>query len=158
MYSRRCSLLGINLGMIGFLMELQRGEWRDYLPRLLKGDYRIEQRMLLRAEHWRTDKPLGSWLAVNEAAVCRGQYVRPIRLKVAADGYPVASYVADGLIVSTPTGSTAYALAAGGPILPPEVRNILLVPLAAHLSPDQSLVLSEGSGLQWMCTLRMKQY
>ena len=140
-------LLGINLGMIGFLMELQRDEWREYLPRLLKGDYRIEQRMLLRAEHWRAEKNLGSWLAVNEAVVCRGQHVRPIRLKVAADGLHVASYVADGVIVSTPTGSTAYALAAGGPILPPEVRNVLLVPLAPHLSPDQALVLSEGSGV-----------
>ncbi len=140
-------ILGINLGLIGFLMELQRDEWREYLPRLLKGDYRLEERMLLCAEHRRAEQSLGVWLAVNEAAICRGQYVRPIRLKVSADGFPVASYVADGLIASTPTGSTAYALAAGGPILPPELRNILLVPLAPHLSPDQTVVLSEGSGV-----------
>jgi NAD+ kinase len=71
--------------------------------------------------------------------------LRPIRLSVSVDGRHLTSYVADGLIASTATGSTAYALAAGGPILPPELRNILLVPIAPHLSVDRAVVLAEGS-------------
>jgi NAD+ kinase len=85
------------------------------------------------------------WYALNDAVVSRGQFVRPVHLSASVDGLKLASYVADGLIASTPTGSTAYALAAGGPILPPELRNILLIPIAPHLSVDRAVVLSEGS-------------
>jgi NAD+ kinase len=84
---------------------------------------------------------------LNEAAVSRGQVLRPVRLSVNVDGRLLTTYVADGLIAATPTGSTAYALAAGGPILPPELRNILIVPIAPHLSVDRSVVLSEGSSV-----------
>ena len=139
------SITGINLGTFGFLMELQPEEWQDYLPRLFSGDYRMESRMLLEAEHLRKKKSLGTWLVVNEVVVCRGQYVRPIRIEAEVNGYPMACYVADGLIASTPTGSTAYALAAGGAILPPDLRNIIIVPVAPHLSPSQSIILAEGS-------------
>src|SRR5688500_19532873 len=88
----------------------------------------IENRMMLHAEHIRAAETLGSWDALNEVVVARSQSVRPIRLSALVDGRLLTSYVADGLIASSPTGSTAYALAAGGPILPPELRNILLVP------------------------------
>jgi len=138
-------ITGINLGSFGFLMELQTDEWQEYLPKMMGGDYRIEKRMLLRAEHIRGGESRGSWLVVNEVVVCRGQHVRPIRLEADVDGFHMASYVSDGLIASTPTGSTAYALAAGGAILPPDLRNIIIVPIAPHLSPDQSIILSEGS-------------
>ena len=77
--------------------------------------------------------------------VGRGQALRPVRLSASVDDRHLTSYVADGLIASTATGSTAYALAAGGPILPPELRNILLVPIAPHLSVDRAVVLAEGS-------------
>lgn len=143
--SARMPIVGINLGSFGFLMELQRDEWETYLPRLLNGEYRIEERMLLQAEHFRKKTSRGSWLVVNDVVVCRGQHVRPIRLDAEVDGYHMASYVADGLIAATPTGSTAYALAAGGAILPPDLRNIIVVPVAPHLSPDQSIILSEGA-------------
>ena len=86
-------------------------------------------------------KYLGSWDALNEVVVGRGQTLRPVRLSASVDGRHLTSYVADGLIASTATGSTAYALAAGGPILPPELRNILLVPIAPHLSVDRAVVL-----------------
>jgi len=138
-------IVGVNLGTMGFLIELQRDEWQQYLQRLLSGEYRIEKRMMLQAEHFRKEKSLGSWQVVNEVVVCRGQYVRPVRIATEVDGYPMASYVADGVIAATPTGSTAYALAAGGAILPPDVRNIIIVPIAPHLSPDQSIILSEGA-------------
>jgi len=139
------SILGINMGSIGFLMELQRTDWREYMQRLLKGDYRSEERMLLCARHYRAEQQLGEWEVVNEVVVCRGQMVKPIRLHASVDGYPMASYVADGLIAATPTGSTAYALAAGGAILPPELRNILVVAVAPHLSMDRAIILAEGS-------------
>lgn len=140
-------ILGVNLGSFGFLMELTPQDWKSFLPRLLKGDYRLERHMLLQAEHLRGEKSLESWLVVNDVVVCRGQYVRPIRLEAEVDGAHMASYVADGVIASTPTGSTAYALAAGGAILPPELRNILIVPVAPHLSPDQPIILSEGANV-----------
>jgi NAD+ kinase len=143
--SARLPILGVNLGSFGFLMELQRNDWESYLPNLLSGDYRIEERMLLQSEHFRQGVSRGSWLVVNDVVVCRGQYVRPIRLDAEVDGYHMASYVADGLIAATPTGSTAYALAAGGAILPPDLRNIIIVPVAPHLSPNQSIILNEGS-------------
>jgi len=137
-------ILGVNLGRLGFLIQVGRNEWHEYFDRLLKGDYWIEHRMMLRAEHWRAGEPQGNWQALNEAVVCRGQIIRPVQISASVDGRLLANYVADGLIAATPTGSTAYALAAGGPILPPELRNILLVPIAPHLSVDRAVVLSEG--------------
>jgi NAD+ kinase len=140
-------IVGVNLGTMGFLIELQKDEWQQYFQRLLSGEYRIEKRMMLQAEHFRKERNLGSWQVVNEVVVCRGQYVRPVRITTEVDGDPMASYVADGVIAATPTGSTAYALAAGGAILPPDVRNIIIVPIAPHLSPGQSIILSEGANV-----------
>lgn len=140
-------LLGINYGHFGFLMEIRAQQWIDFLPRLLQGEYWLEKRMMLCAEHWRGENRLGAWDVLNEVAICRGHEVRPIRLITHLDGRFLTTYVADALIASTPTGSTAYALAAGGPILPPELRNILLIPVAPHLSIDRAIVLSEGSSV-----------
>lgn len=142
------AVLGINMGRFGFLTDIQRGQWKEILPRLLVGDYRLEERMLLLADHVRDGKILDSWHVINEVVVCRGQYVRPIQIEASVNGYHMTNYVADGLIASTPTGSTAYALAAGGPILPPDLRNILLIPVAPHLSVDRALILSEGADVQ----------
>lgn len=145
-------ILGVNLGRLGFLIQVDRKEWREYFDKLLNGDAWIENRMMLRAEHMRAGDSLGQWNALNEVVVGRGQTLRPVRLSASVDGRHLTSYVADGLIASTATGSTAYALAAGGPILPPELRNILLVPIAPHLSVDRAVVLSEGS----MVNIRVK--
>jgi NAD+ kinase len=138
-------VLGINLGRFGFLMEIKRLDWPSVMPLLLDGRYRLENRMMLRVEHLRGETSLGIWNVLNEVVVCRGQYVRPVRLKASVDGYTLATYVADGLIVSTATGSTAYALAVGGPIMPPDLRNIMIVAVAPHLSVDRAIILSEGS-------------
>jgi NAD+ kinase len=138
-------ILGINLGRFGFLIQVQQNEWRDMLERLFKGDAWIENRMMLRVEHLRAGEVIGFWHALNEAVVGRGQYLRPVKLAASADGHLLTTYIADGLIAATATGSTAYALAAGGPILPPELRNILIVPIAPHLSVDRAVVLAEGS-------------
>ncbi len=101
--------------------------------------------MMLHAEHYRGEELLGTWHVLNECVIGRAEIVRPVQLTAEIDGHTLTTYVADGLIVSTPTGSTAYALAAGGPILPPELRNILLVPVAPHLSVDRAIVLHQGS-------------
>jgi len=141
----RVPILGVNLGRIGFLSQVDRADWQEYFDRLLNGEAWIEYRMMLHAEHIRAGEMSGAWDALNEVVVGRGQTLRPIRLSASVDGRHLTSYVADGLIASTATGSTAYALAAGGPILPPELRNILLVPIAPHLSVDRAVVLAEGS-------------
>jgi NAD+ kinase len=140
-------VLGINMGHFGFLTEIQRGQWREMLQLLLDGKYRLEERMMLRASHMRDGKTLDSWSVINEVVVCRGQFVRPIQIQAEVDGYLLYTFVADGLIASTPTGSTAYALAAGGPIVPPDLRNILIIPVAPHLSLDRAIILSEGTGV-----------
>jgi NAD+ kinase len=140
-------ILGINLGSLGFLIQIEKGEWREMLDRLFKGEAWIEDRMMLHAEHIRGGETLGHWHALNEAVVSRGLNLRPVRLAVSVDGRVLTTYFCDGLIASTATGSTAYALAAGGPILPPDLRNILIVPIAPHLSVDRAVVLSEGSSV-----------
>lgn len=140
-------ILGINMGRFGFLMEFKHQEWKEAISKVLSGDYWLEDRMMLWAEQWRNDKKLGDWEVLNEVAVSRGEIVRPVHLDASVDGRFLTTYVADGLIAATPTGSTAYALAAGGPILPPELRNILLVPVAPHLSFDRAIVLAEGASV-----------
>ncbi len=140
-------LLGINMGHLGFLMEIHKQDWRNFMPRLLAGEYWLENRMMLTAEHWRTGEKQGSWDVLNEVVVSRGQTIRAVHITTLVDGHCLTTFVADALIAATPTGSTAYALAAGGPILPPELRNILLVPVAPHLSLDRAIVLAEGSSV-----------
>lgn len=140
-------ILGVNKGRLGFLFQIEEDGWQNSLDRLVAGDFWLEKRMMLYGELTRLGESLGMWHALNDVVVARGQYLRPIHLHTSIDGQYLTTYVADGLIASTATGSTAYALAAGGPILPPEVRNILLMPIAPHLSIDRGVVLSEGSSV-----------
>lgn len=146
-------ILGINMGRFGFLTEVNRNEWRRLLPRLFTAGQAapdgcwLERRMMLRAEVWHLNELLSTWDVLNEVVISRGHNVRPIHLVTHVDERYLTTYVADALIAATATGSTAYALAAGGPILPPELRNILLVAVAPHLSLDRAVVLSEGSAV-----------
>lgn len=140
-------LIGINHGHFGFLIELDVDQWQAHLPLLASGEYWFENRMMLEVKLIRNGEELGNWDALNEAMVGRGRVVRPVHLATSLDGRQLTTYVSDGLIISTPTGSTAYALAAGGPILPPTLRNILLVPVAAHLSVDRAIVVAEGASI-----------
>jgi NAD+ kinase len=140
-------ILGINLGKFGFLTEIRLEHWETAFTQILADDYWLEQRMMLRVEHFRENNKLGNWIVLNEVVISRGQIVRPVNLDTSIDGRYLTTYVADGLIAATPTGSTAYALAVGGPILAPELRNILLVPVAPHLSIDRAIVLAEGSSV-----------
>ncbi|PWH14683.1 MAG: NAD(+) kinase [Ardenticatenia bacterium] len=138
-------ILGINLGRLGFLAELQPHAWPDGLERTLAGEFWIEERMMVEAEYWHGGEKVGCHEALNEVVVSRGALARIVRLPTYIDGGYLTTYAADGLIVATATGSTAYALAAGGPIVPPELKNMLLIPLAPHLSLERAIVLSQGS-------------
>ncbi len=142
---QKLPILGINLGRFGFLTEINQDEWQEALDRLFTREYWIEHRMMLGVVHWRGDEVRGEWNALNEAVISRGDIIRPIQLEIHINDRHLSTYVADGIIAATPTGSTAYAMAAGGPILAPELRNIVLVPVAPHLSIEQSLVLDESS-------------
>ena len=141
----RIPILGIKMGGLGFLIEVAQEDWMSGIERVLAGDFWLQERMMLRAEHRSGGRVVAAWDVLNECTIGRGEIVRPVRLIAEIDGHYLTTYVADALIVATPTGSTAYAMAAGGPILPPELRNILLVPVAPHLSVDRAIVLHEGS-------------
>jgi NAD+ kinase len=140
-------ILAINHGRFGFLIEVTSGEWKAYIDNMLAGKYWFEKRMMLQCDLNRKGETVGRWDVLNEVVIGRGQMARPVQLSAQLDGNPLTTYVADALIVSTPTGSTAYALAAGGPILPPELRNILLIPVAPHISMDRAIVLAEGASV-----------
>jgi NAD+ kinase len=138
-------ILGVNLGRVGFLTETRPEGWRDTLARVLAGDCWIEERMMLRVAAQRNGETLAQADALNDAVVGRGVHAHMVYLRIEVDGGALTTYSADGLIVATPTGSTAYALAAGGPLLPPQMHAILLVPVAPHLCLAQPILLPEDS-------------
>lgn len=138
-------IVGLNMGRLGFLSELTPEDWRIKLPSILDGEFWVENRMMLRAEAQRKGVVFGEYEALNDVVVSRGSLARMIRAHTDIDGGHLVTYAADGVIVATPTGSTAYAMAAGGPIMPPELLNILVIPIAPHLSLERAIVLSEGA-------------
>ncbi|MEZ4771010.1 MAG: NAD(+)/NADH kinase [Caldilineales bacterium] len=142
-------ILGVKLGRLGFLAEVEPDNWTAPLASIMGGGYWLERRMMLdaclRRNGVQPGAPEEHFQALNEVVVSRGRLARIVRVATWIDGDYLTSYAADGVIVSTPTGSTGYGLAAGGPILPPELRNIVIVPIAAHLSLDRAVVLAEGS-------------
>ena len=146
-------LLGIRSGRLGFLVELDDSELEQNLEKLLRAEYRLERRMMLKTELFSRNTLKNSWDVINEAVVCRGKDVHPIEVRVDLNEGYLNSYIADGVIVSTATGSTGYALAAGGPILPPELRNMLILPIAPHLSLDRAVVLAEGAEVNLFPTI-----
>jgi NAD+ kinase len=136
-------IFGINMGRVGFLSEAQPDEWPEKLSNVLEGDFWIERRLRMQADLMRDGEMIAPFTALNDVVVGRGSQARVIRLHLRVDGDLVTTYVADALIVATPTGSTAYAMAAGGPLLPPQLQNFVVVPVAAHLSLNRALVLHE---------------
>lgn len=144
--ARRCGHLGIplltiNLGRVGFLAELEVHELGDYLKRVIDRDYRLESRMMLRITARRGDEIIFQSEALNEATVLRQGIARMIRLRVLMGQIPIAEYVADGIICSTPTGSTAYSLSAGGPVVMPDARVMVLTPVCPYMPALKPLVL-----------------
>lgn len=138
-------LLGVNLGQLGYLTEVDPGDMIAALEAFFAGadagGWHIEARMMLSATARRGEEQLGSWRALNEAVIEKNQAGHTIRLLATIDGAPFTSYAADGMIVATPTGSTAYSLSARGPIVSPRHRALLLTPVAPHMLFDRTLVL-----------------
>lgn len=133
-------VLGVNLGSVGFMAELETTELNQ-LERLVQGKYRIEERMMLDVAVRREGRVIFRDLALNDAVITKGAVARVIDLEVKADGIPAGRFSGDGVIVSTPTGSTAYAMSAGGPIVEPTVENILVTPICPHTLHARTLVL-----------------
>ena len=138
-------LVGVNFGRMGFLTELQPEEVSVALPKLFAGEYWVEERRTLVVSHRRNGTDLGEHLVINEAVVGRGRVNRVVRLHTWVDDQYMTSYAADGLLVSTPTGSTASNLAAGGPVLPPEMDAMILVPVMPFVSFRNALVVPTDS-------------
>ncbi len=142
-------VLGINMGQLGFLTEIPGPDsWEKTVARVLAGEGWIEERMMIHASHMRGTQVMETGDALNDIVISRGIVPRTIRLETYIDQDWATTYNADALIIATATGSTAYALACGGPILPPELRNILIVPVAPHLSMERPIVLSEGATVE----------
>ena len=148
MGSSTVPILGVNLGQLGFLAEVTPEEQADTLGRVLEGDYETVERMRLEVRAERDGRELARYLALNDAVITRSELSRMIDLEMLADGAPVTTYHGDGLIVSTPTGSTAYTLSAGGPILLPGSRVFVLTPICPHTLTQRPIVLSEASRLE----------
>jgi NAD+ kinase len=139
-------VLGVNSGRIGFLSKVEPESLEQTLANLLAENFEIEPRMMLetvltRAAHSDSNAASGRFTALNDAAIVRGAEARVLHLEVAVDGSHLATYIADGVIVATPTGSTAYSFSAGGPILDPTARNLIVTPVAAYLSSIRSVVV-----------------
>jgi len=136
-------ILGVNLGKIGFLSKVEAHELEAVLAQVAAGEFRLDERMLVEARI----KPARStvegerFVALNEVVVARGELARVVRLDVAVGPSHVATFIADGLVVSTPTGSTGYSFSAGGPIVDPSSRNLIVTPIAAYLAAIRSVVV-----------------
>jgi NAD+ kinase len=141
-------ILGINLGSLGFLTELQPDEMFDGLSAVLNGQYRIEERQTLRVRHVHGDRVMQEYAVFNDAVIGKSALSRMITIELRVDREDVATYTSDGLIISSPTGSTAYSLSAGGPILDPRMRAFVVAPICPHTMTYRPLVVPGGVTLE----------
>ncbi len=141
-------ILPVNLGGLGFLTSVTLAELYPILEQVLEGKNRISERVLLEAEVLRGGKPVERYRALNDAVLNKGALARMIDLDLHIDGQFVSSYKADGLIISTPTGSTAYSLAAGGPIIYPVVEAFVITPICSHTLTNRPLVIPDAAHIE----------
>lgn len=137
-------IIGINRGRVGFLTEATVEETEEALSLLLSGGGMIDERALLCIDVQRKRKTVFSGCALNEAVIAQGTISRLISLRTSIDGEPLATYQSDGLIIATPTGSTAYSLAAGGPVVHPGIPGIILTPINPHSFSQKPIVIPGG--------------
>ncbi len=156
-------ILGVNAGNLAYLCGLDPNE-TDLLPKLVTGEYSIQRRMLLEAAFYENETLTGTELCLNDIVFCRGEKIGLVDLSVQADDKLIADYVADGVIFSTPTGSTAYSMAAGGPIMEPTLEAILLTAICPHSLAFRPYIFgadtvftvrgrerTEGTDICWCC-------
>lgn len=134
-------ILGINLGGLGFLTEVTVDEIHAVVERIISGDYEIENRKMLQASIRRGEETIDSYDVLNDVVINKGAVARVIDLSIYIDGSHVTTYKADGIILSTPTGSTAYNLSAGGPIVHPGLRVIIITPICPHTLTNRPLIV-----------------
>jgi NAD+ kinase len=141
----RVPLLGINLGQLGYMAEIEKEGWKEALDSVLSGDYEIEERMMLEGRSARTGETME---ALNDIVITRAGKLQVVGIDVYVNGQFLNRYEADGIIVSTPTGSTAYNLSAGGPIVEPQARLILMTPICAHTLNTRTIIFSPNDTIE----------
>jgi NAD+ kinase len=147
-YPNPVPILGVNAGQLGYLSEVEPPELDALLPRLIAGDFEVSERMMLAVDVTSSSDANGTWYALNEAVLEKPRTGHLIHLDVSINGSTFTSYAADGVIVATPTGSTAYSFSARGPIASPAMRCILVTPISPHMLFDRSLLLGDGERIE----------
>ncbi len=146
-YPSRVPIIGVNVGQLGYLSELEPNELAGALPRLVAGEFSVSERMALAVDVVSSGPASGTWYALNEAVLEKPRAGHLVYLDVSINGSAFTSYAADGVIVATPTGTTAYSFSARGPIASPAMRCMVLTPISPHMLFDRSLVLDEHETL-----------
>ena len=144
----RCPIFGINLGSLGFLTSSSSADWQKAAACVIAGDYVLTERTVLTVELIRDGEVLTTRHALNDAVISRGELSRLIKLVVSIDGKCLTEYNADGLIVATPTGSTAYSLSAGGPVLTPDSGVFVVTPICPHVLTMRPVIVSDESRIE----------
>ena len=141
-------ILGVNLGRLGFLTEVTRDELPGMLELLARGEYQVSDRMMLDAIIHRAGKEVGRYTVLNDIVINKGALARIIDMETSVDGRHLSTYKADGLIISTPTGSTGYNLAAGGPIIFPEINSLVISPICPHMLTNRPIIVWSRSVIE----------
>ncbi|MCD4653424.1 NAD(+)/NADH kinase, partial [bacterium] len=134
--------LSFNMGNLGFLAAYSINRLYEVLEKTIEGDFTVAERMMLQSDHVRGDKILNTYTALNDVVVNKGMITRLIELETFVDNKLITTYLCDGLIISTPTGSTAYSLSAGGPIIVPTLNAVVMTPICPHTLTNRPMVLS----------------
>ncbi len=146
--ARAIPLFAVNLGGLGFLTAIKVDDIYNQLEHVLRGDFQVVQRRMLHTELWRGDRIVAEHEALNDIVLTKSEIARMIDLEIYVDRYFVCVYKADGLIVSTPTGSTAYSLSAGGPIMTPNVEALAITPICPHMLTNRPVIVPDESEIQ----------
>lgn len=141
-------MLGVNFGHYGFITEVEPDAAQKSLERVLAGDYLISERVLLRAEVTRENKVVATYYALNDVVVSKGPFARMASLRTYVNRRFIVTYAADGIIISSPTGSTAYSLSAGGPVVHPDVGALIITPVCPHTLSVRSMVVPDAEKVQ----------
>jgi NAD+ kinase len=149
-------LMGINLGGLGFLTATTLGGARDLLEKILRGDYRVEERLLLTVTLRRSGRDLFTHVALNDVVVAMGSLCRLITLETYIDDEYLVTYNSDGLVVSSPTGSTAYSLSAGGPLVTPDTDAIIVAPICPHMLTNRPLIIPSNKRVRIVISPRAR--
>ena len=156
MLETRIRLIGINFGNLGFLAEVEKDSVETALDRLIMDQFTVEKRMLLNGSIIRDDKVVYENVALNDIVINRSSLMRVMQLKISVNHLRLSEYNADGIIIATPTGSTAYSMSAGGPIVKPTARLIVMTPICPHTLNTRSIILDAEDEIEISASSRRK--